>query len=169
MIRLIERELFDKVQQSLTSNKRNRVKNKLRCYPLSSLLKIAGQPTSLFRGSSGTGRSKKVFYYYRCEQFKICIPCEDLEKKALDILVAIAFICPILYRPYLLTMPDCLVASFLHAALEVYPLAVFIFFQSLYSVWYIVNHNTYHILPTMLGFSAFFISSAFYLKKYFRS
>lgn len=86
---VIERELFDRVQDTLTSSKRNRVKNAKRCYPLSTLLKIANEPDSMFRGSSGTGRKGDTFYYYRNEMNKVCLPCEDLEKITLDILVAI--------------------------------------------------------------------------------
>ena len=86
---VVDRELFDRVQHEMKSTKRNRVKNAQRCYPLSTLLKIADHPKSQFRGSSGTGRNKETFYYYRCEEFKICIPCEDLEKKTMEILVAI--------------------------------------------------------------------------------
>ena len=86
---VIKLDLFKQVQDALNTNKRNRVKNPRRCYPLSTLLKISGEPETIFRGSTGTGRSGEVFYYYRNEKHRVCIPCADLEKVALDILVAI--------------------------------------------------------------------------------
>lgn len=86
---VIERDLFDKVQSALQSNKRNRVKNVRRCYPLSTLLKIKNKPDSLFRGSTGTGRNGDVFYYYRNAEHRLTIPCHELEKITLDLFSSI--------------------------------------------------------------------------------
>lgn len=87
---IIDKNLFNRVQEKLNNNQRNtnlEVKNK---YILSSKLRC-GKCNSLMCGESGTSKTGKVYNYYKCSSVKRHLGCdvksvrqEDFEKVVLE-------------------------------------------------------------------------------------
>lgn len=94
---IINKNLFNRVQERLNNNQRNSnpdLKNK---YILSSKLKC-GNCNSFMNGESGTSKTGKIYNYYKCSSVKRHLGCdmksirnEDVEQIVLEKIIAYLF------------------------------------------------------------------------------